>query len=136
VVGRHYATGQNNFDGAGMPRLNKQVTTTGWRPTCAHGHEPVPCTVLDPFAGSGTTLAVARRLGRAAVGIELQEAYLPLIRRRVGREAHQPALLELVEDAPPVGPVCVRCGSSGPLRQYLTGLYCAAGCADALSEAQ
>jgi DNA modification methylase len=127
-------------NGVGHGRYTTATATSGWEPTCKHRGMaeamPAPCTVLDPFAGSGTTLAVARRLGRAAVGIELQEAYLPLIRRRVGREAHQLALLELVEDAPPVGPVCVRCGSSGPLRRYLTGLYCAAGCADALSEAQ
>lgn len=39
-------------------------------------------TVLDPFAGSGTTLAVANRLGRHAIGIELNAEYLPLIERR------------------------------------------------------
>ena len=39
-------------------------------------------TVLDPFAGSGTTLAVANRLGRHAIGIELNPEYLPLIERR------------------------------------------------------
>lgn len=43
----------------------------------------VPAVVLDPFAGSGTTLAVARRLGRAGVGLDLQPEYLELIRRRV-----------------------------------------------------
>ena len=87
VVGRHYATGQNNFDGAGMPRVNKQVSTTGWQATCSHGREPISCSVLDPFAGSGTTLAVARRLGRRAIGIELQADYLPLIQTRVGEAA-------------------------------------------------
>lgn len=39
-------------------------------------------TVLDPFAGSGTTLAVANRLGRHAIGIELNPAYVAMIRQR------------------------------------------------------
>ena len=49
----------------------------GWeRPCrCPHGR-PVPCVVLDPFAGSGTTLAVAVALGRHSVGVEAQSAYV------------------------------------------------------------
>jgi site-specific DNA-methyltransferase (adenine-specific) len=39
--------------------------------------------VLDPFAGSGTTLAVARRLGRRYLGIELSEQYAEQVRRRL-----------------------------------------------------
>ena len=38
--------------------------------------------VLDPFAGYGTTLAVATRLGRCAVGVELLAEHAALCRRR------------------------------------------------------
>jgi DNA modification methylase len=61
-----------------------KVTTAGWKAgcDCAAG-PPVPCVVLDPFAGSGTTLAVAVGLGRRAVGAELNEQYVELARQRM-----------------------------------------------------
>lgn len=40
-------------------------------------------TVLDPFAGTGTTLAVADRMGRNSIGFELSETYVAGIRERV-----------------------------------------------------
>lgn len=40
--------------------------------------------VLDPFAGSGTTLQAARDEGFTAIGIEREASYLPLIRLRLG----------------------------------------------------
>jgi DNA modification methylase len=39
--------------------------------------------VIDPFAGSGTTLAVAKRLGRRYLGCELSEEYADGVRRRL-----------------------------------------------------
>lgn len=63
-------------------RLQRSSTTRGWRPSCGCNASRVPAVVLDPFAGSGTTLAVAKRLARASVGVELSPDYLELIRAR------------------------------------------------------
>jgi DNA modification methylase len=85
--GRINITGQEFMNGwEGIPRGNNNITTTGWRPTCScDAGEPVPCTVLDPFVGSGTTLVVARRLGRNGVGLDLSFSYLhDQARRRLG----------------------------------------------------
>lgn len=69
--------------------------TIGWRPWCECGewmedgelghYPPVPCRVLDPFCGSGTTLMVACQLGRDAVGIELNPDYATMARNRVAK---------------------------------------------------
>jgi DNA modification methylase len=66
-------------------RLEKQVETVGFT-DCGHGAYR-PGVVLDPFAGSGTTLAVARDLGRRSIGIELNPEYVALIERRCSQLA-------------------------------------------------
>lgn len=43
--------------------------------------------VLDPFAGYGTTVAVAQRMGRRAIGIELLPDHLEIARRRTAGRA-------------------------------------------------
>ncbi len=56
--------------------------TLGWRPSCEHGdQQPRPGVVLDPFAGSGRTGLVARKLGLDFVGIELSPSYVQMARR-------------------------------------------------------
>jgi len=72
--------------------------TVNWQPTCEcmvvndhvapdqNGYtsplEPIPCTVLDCFAGSGASGQVALELGRNAILIELNPKYIELIRQR------------------------------------------------------
>jgi len=51
---------------------------------------PLDGTVLDPFAGTGTTLAVAINLGRQAVGIEINPEYCKIARAKIADT--QPAL--------------------------------------------
>lgn len=49
-----------------------RARTLDWRPACGcEADDPVPCIVLDPFAGSGTVGIVAYKLGREFVGIDL-----------------------------------------------------------------
>ncbi|WP_454262399.1 DNA-methyltransferase [Pseudoxanthomonas mexicana] len=47
---------------------------------------PVGGTVIDPFAGGGTTAVVARRHGRLAGGIELHEEFATEARRRIAAD--------------------------------------------------
>ena len=42
--------------------------------------------VIDPFAGGGTTMVVARRLGREAGGFEIHEGFVEEARRRVAQD--------------------------------------------------
>jgi DNA modification methylase len=58
-------------------QLIGRVQSHGFRPTCiCSPHSPIPPTVLDPFCGSGTTIAVAQSLGLTAIGFDLSYAYL------------------------------------------------------------
>lgn len=80
--------------GSSNGRLVGKRTTTGWRPTCAcPEHAPIPCTVLDPFGGAGTTGLVANRLNRNAILIELNPQYAQLSRERIAGDA--PLLTEV-----------------------------------------
>lgn len=67
--------------------------TVGWQAGCQCGAARVPCTVFDPFAGSGTTLAVAIANGRSAIGCELNRDYIALAEARI-ESARQSATLQ------------------------------------------
>ncbi len=77
----------------GMTRF-VQREEVGWQPTCdCPEHTPVPCIVLDPFSGAGTTVLVADRLGRHGVGLELKAEYTRMGRNRVFNDAPLLALM-------------------------------------------
>lgn len=57
----------------------REKITAGWVMTCSCPiARPVPCIVMDPFGGAGTTGIVADRLRRDAVSIELKPDYIAM----------------------------------------------------------
>lgn len=56
---------------------------------------PTDGVVVDPFAGSGTTVVVARRLGRSAGGLELHSDHVEEARRRIGADVAEDPTGEL-----------------------------------------
>ena len=50
-------------------------------------------TVLDPFAGSGTTMKVARMLERNSIGMEIKKSLVPTIKEKLGFDVKQKELL-------------------------------------------
>jgi hypothetical protein len=72
----HTTTGWSSCDCPGTDGIRDDGyhTGTGWRPG----------RVLDPFAGSGTSLLVATGRGRDAIGVDIDERNLDLARDRVG----------------------------------------------------
>jgi len=63
-------------------RGNIERQTIGWT-DCGCNVGWRPGIVLDPFAGSGTTLVVARKLGRYFIGIELNPTFVEMAHHRL-----------------------------------------------------
>lgn len=66
-----------------FPRTTAGYITIGWQPPCTCSADTIPCTVLDPFGGSGTVAKVARDLNRDAILIEINPAYVEIARRKL-----------------------------------------------------
>jgi hypothetical protein len=69
---------------AGGFGVHAKRISLGFSPSCeCNAGDPVPCRVLDPFAGSGTTLQVCEALGRDSWGVDLMTKNLPIIAERM-----------------------------------------------------
>ncbi|MGQ9848170.1 MAG: DNA methyltransferase [Bacteroidales bacterium] len=61
-------------------------------------------TVLDPFLGSGTTSLAAKKLNRNSIGYEINEAFLPIIKEKLGlkqRTIFQDVTFEIIKQDEP-----------------------------------
>ena len=67
----------------GLRKYKAPDVFKGTKPTCTCNTPFKAAVVLDPFAGSGTTMLVAKQLGRSAIGIEISPEYAELIKKRL-----------------------------------------------------
>lgn len=74
-----WSIGTQPFKGAHFATMPPRLVERCLRAGC-----PPSGIVLDPFAGSGTTLMVARQLGHLGIGIELNPEYLTIAVDRIG----------------------------------------------------
>jgi hypothetical protein len=81
--GAHGAFHRNGRETQPADQDVMQTVTTGWQPGCTCDAEVIPCTVLDVFAGAGTTGLVADELGRDCILVELNATYAEMARKRI-----------------------------------------------------
>lgn len=75
---------QMEFGTAGFKVRKERVTeTVGWEKGCPCLSDRVPCIVLDPFMGAGTTGLVAVEEGRHYLGIELNPEFIRIATTRI-----------------------------------------------------
>lgn len=77
----NFAHGELASEGKFHP-TQKPLTLMSW---CIGFLPASPGTIADPFAGSGSTLVAAKRLGRRAIGVELEERYCEIAARRLAQ---------------------------------------------------
>ena len=87
LTGKYNGDGVHRTISGGVSNDARLREDRGWRAGCDHDAPTVPCTVLDHFAGAGTTLLVADRLQRDAIGIELNTSYTEMAMERCRGDA-------------------------------------------------
>jgi site-specific DNA-methyltransferase (adenine-specific) len=105
IVSAWCGTGHARWNGGGRRGVFTALTNDPGREGTHPTEKPVPLmselvslfsnegdVVLDPFMGSGTTGVAAVKLGRKFIGIELNERYFEIARKRVQKAYDEPRL--------------------------------------------
>lgn len=88
-------SGANGQAPMGGYRGDVSRVITGYSCACTEATAPTfPAVVLDPFCGTGTTIMVARALGRFGIGVDLSSDYLRLARWRIDESDHVKKTIE------------------------------------------
>ena len=91
-----YKGAYGEINGKGDAGYNS-TKTLGWSASCkCKDAEIVPCTVFDPFTGSGTTCVVALNHNRRFIGTELNPDYIKIATERISDEAPM-SLMDVME---------------------------------------
>ena len=88
MVARRFVFRPMNMDGGKVHPTQKPIALMEW---CL-GFLPDAKTILDPFAGSGTTAVACQRMGRHCTAIELDPGYFEIMCKRVDEATRQPDL--------------------------------------------
>lgn len=105
LIGGDFADGELAWSSLGHSLREFTKSTRSVRPERAHptqkpvalmewclGFLPDAKSILDPFAGSGTTAVACERMGRHCTAIELDPDYFEIMCRRVDEQVRQPRL--------------------------------------------
>lgn len=88
----------SSAQGVSHGRVETISTTKGWRQSCGCPPlAPIPCTLLDPFFGAGTTGLAGARLGREVIGIEASATNVQMAHARLAVDLQQ-----VKSDVPPI----------------------------------
>lgn len=131
--GEYHGTGQKDYEHAGVQNASavkarvlegmRELKTVGWKPTCDHvdAFKMVPCTVLDPFGGTGRVGVAADALGRDFILIDLNPEYTKLQEQQIDdarrRRGVQPPAAGRVRLHHRVGMLPETSDGDGPLEQ-------------------
>lgn len=119
-----YFAGDEALRDAGGNRLHKQQAPIQLLLRIILSSTDPGDVVLDPFAGSGTTLVVAEQLGRKSVGIELDSQNVALIENRLAERRESDDVSRFFKDYVCTPDLETVWGKTIPMRKSISSTTC------------